>query len=155
MINWKYFRTFYATYEVSDEDPGAGGAEVAIPGNTSTKKPVRHKTILEQLRELIGKKNAKMISEAFPEQMSGGGVFIVHEDENTVLDKTWQEIYDAALVMPVILISAIEKDDAIGVMHNTFAYITNSKGHVVRFFAETGGRNYTADDANSYPRSLL
>lgn len=26
---------------------------------------------------------------------AGGGVLIVHEDENGMLDKTWQEIYDA------------------------------------------------------------
>ena len=27
---------------------------------------------------------------------SGGGVLVVHEDENGTLDKTWQEIHDAA-----------------------------------------------------------
>ena len=26
---------------------------------------------------------------------SGGGVLVVHEDENATLDKTWQEIHDA------------------------------------------------------------
>ena len=93
-----------------------------------------------------------MISEALPEQMSGGGAFIVHEDNNTgVLDKTWQEIYDAALIMPVISIMVDEKENSVGVGHNNLAYISNGKGYVVRFFSEGGGGSYVADDANSYP----
>lgn len=34
---------------------------------------------------------------------SGGGVLVVHEDENRTLDKTWQEINDAALSVLVAI----------------------------------------------------
>lgn len=34
----------------------------------------------------------------------GGGVLVVHADENRVLDKTWQEIKDASATKPVVIL---------------------------------------------------
>lgn len=45
---------------------------------------------------------------------SGGGVLVVHVDENDTLDKTWQEIMDASLNGVVILVDS-----------NTTEYLTS------------------------------
>lgn len=51
---------------------------------------------------------------------NGGGILVVHQDENNRLDKTWQEIYDAELAVlcgiennlkNTLLISGVGADD--------------------------------------------
>lgn len=81
---------------------------------------------------------------------SGGGVLVVHQDENSVLDKTWQEINDAGL-------SVLFFNDG---GRKYVAYCTSvgakpPRWSVVYAYAESDGTvntiTYNADSADGYP----
>ena len=81
---------------------------------------------------------------------SSGGVLVVHQDENSVLDKTWQDINDAGL-------SVLFFNDG---SRKYVAYCTSveakpPKWSVVYAYAESDGTVYTmtyiADSADGYP----
>lgn len=67
---------------------------------------------------------------------NGGGILIVHSDENGILDKTWQEIYDAELAFQqeidndyksIYLISQIGvEDNTYYIQFASFSYTTSS-----------------------------
>ena len=77
----------------------------------------------------------------------GGGVLVVHPDENGVLDKTWQEIYDAGF-------SVLELSFG-GRSYGILAQIAESGGDYAVIFATLGQsmspRIYVANSANGYP----
>ena len=75
---------------------------------------------------------------------AGGGILIIHEDENGVLDKTWQEIYDAKCG---IIIS--EYADGIGCIIITGIYISDNV-----YCIGTNIREFTTDEPNSYPQYI-
>lgn len=80
---------------------------------------------------------------------SGGGVLVVHgsDDDNPVLDKTWQEIKDAY------------DADGVVIMVNSYGDIcymstvpASSEGtYYVGFFSSGGTDNYTTNSASGYP----
>lgn len=81
---------------------------------------------------------------------AGGGVLVVHEEFGGVLDKTWQEIYDAGL-------SVMFFNDS---RRRCVAYCAsvNTKSQswdVVYAYVEPDGtiyaNTYTADSADGYP----
>ena len=73
---------------------------------------------------------------------SGGGVLVVHDVEGT-LDKTWQEIWDAAGTVPAYVVisdsTEIDWDQIAVVLANTHRLSTAS------------GVFYQAESANDYP----
>lgn len=81
---------------------------------------------------------------------SGGGVLVVHQDENGVLDKTWQEIHDAVLSVLVI-----NQGYAVFICHCMFI-----SGHAPVWLVTyanidqegtVSASNYIANSADGYP----
>ena len=90
----------------------------------NTPNPVREDAYVEELAEKLGiepqyipkspvwrnEEEIKAIAEMFANMegggSSGGGVLVVHMDDNEALDKTWSEINTAAHTGPVILYDA-------------------------------------------------
>ena len=74
---------------------------------------------------------------------SGGGVLVVHEDENKALDKTWQEIHDAML-QGLVVISSTDGD-------NSFLTVcTQVQNNEVEYFVISND-SYVTDSPNGYP----
>ena len=87
---------------------------------------------------------------------SGGGVLVVHGDENGVLDKTWQEIYDASnlgvVVLPIpgggeiLYLDSVIHNPPIGQVHETWSIL----------FIGIQSQNtfvFEAESADSYPHA--
>ena len=82
---------------------------------------------------------------------SGGGGLVVNAvtvDENTTLDKTWQEILDAAKTGIVAILTTYADDD-ISVEYASSVYYQNSS-YVV---TSTTMTEYSTDSASGYPVS--
>lgn len=81
---------------------------------------------------------------------SGGGVLVVHQDENGVLDKTWQEIHDAGV--SVLLVNV---DSKVYVNHCMDIDSHGSAWSVLYANTERDGTTFTshyvASSANGYP----
>ena len=81
---------------------------------------------------------------------SGGGVLVVHKDENGVLDKTWQEIKDAGLSVFVF-----NEGGRVFVAYCTSVDAKPPSWSVVYAGAEQDGSIYTvtfiANSADGYP----
>lgn len=73
---------------------------------------------------------------------NAGGVLVVNVDENSTLDKTWQEIYDAPL--------AVVKSIGEGGNRTTIIVATSISDN--NYDVEvSNGETYTADSAEGYP----
>ena len=86
---------------------------------------------------------------------SGGGVLVVTADAETgALDKTWQEIYDAASDSKVIIIKQIV-DDGGGIGYMTFSEVSSYQGeYVVCALVYSGSLeklNFITNSASGYP----
>lgn len=82
---------------------------------------------------------------------AGGGTLVVHADENSVLDKTWQEIHDAAKTSVVVLIDVME---GLGVFPFYLTQAASKNGAYAALFrgGPTGSLvTFVADSANGYP----
>lgn len=78
---------------------------------------------------------------------SGGGVLVVHEDENRTLDKTWQEINDAALSVLVAIDSETGAKAYYCVQSTTH---DSGSGTYFVNYGEDGGI-YTTSSQTGYP----
>lgn len=89
---------------------------------------------------------------------SGGGVLVVNiidGDENSTLDKTWQEIYDALAAMPVVVVYSNSID---GYTDQFYVYHAHKgmgaaaeKGYLKIYSFEDGVTTAVAATANDYP----
>lgn len=80
----------------------------------------------------------------------GGGVLICTLDMQTgALNKTWQEIFDAASVGSVILIN----NQTTAIYHGTLSYIRSDEGYEVAFrtFSDDNTTYFIAENATDYP----
>lgn len=76
---------------------------------------------------------------------SGGGVLVVHSiDDYTTLDKTWQEIHDAALNCVVVLIDEVDQQ-----ISPLYLYEVNISGS--EYQVAFGDTYYIATSASGYP----
>ena len=79
---------------------------------------------------------------------NGGGILIVHADENGVLDKTWQEIYDADVCIICIFedsdkffnfVTGVISPDPLSLSHQNYTITTQTDAI------------YTASSQDDYP----
>ena len=82
---------------------------------------------------------------------SGGGVLVVTVDNQTwTLDKTWQEIYDAASTSAVVLV--YEQNEAKGQATLATVQAEGFGAYYVAYFMDNGQRaSYYTTSANGYP----
>jgi hypothetical protein len=131
----------------------------------NTPNPVREDAYVEELAEKLGidpqyipkspvwrnEEEIKAIAEMFANMSggsSGGGVLVVHRDENDTLDKTWQEIHDA-IADGIVVISRVSEKNALSDLILTANDNTPNTGY---FEVESvGGDIYAASSANGYP----
>lgn len=84
---------------------------------------------------------------------SGGGVLVVH-DVNDILDKTWQEMYDA----PFCVVEKEEDHGDAGIIKQVRCMeligYTSLPGEDPRFLVNVNGydNSFVAQSANSYPK---
>jgi hypothetical protein len=82
---------------------------------------------------------------------AGGGVLVVHYDENGVLDKTWQEIHDAVVAGQFIVIQS-ENDD--GIFWNYISSVESSSDYYSVFVFWPGPLStseLSTDSPTGYP----
>ena len=122
-----------------DEYYEALAAKLGIPASAIPRTPVwRNEEELAALVQLFTNMQGS----------SGGGVLVVHQDENGVLDKTWQEINDAGL-------SVLFFNDG-GIKYVAYcASVTAHPLKVAYAYVESDGTvcaaNYIADSADGHP----
>ena len=92
-------------------------------------------------------KNEVNLGSADVVSTGSSGVFIVRVNDD-VLDKTWQEIYDAALTTPVFL---IDSSDTNYVTQCVLNIVDSGKGFSVSFYQDGILRNFIAQSADEYP----
>ena len=82
---------------------------------------------------------------------SGGGVLVVHQDENGTLDKTWQEIHDG---MPAVII-ADDGDDRYAYCVQSVTKAPDGTSFIVTVGSMADNTaytdNYVASSASGYP----
>ena len=82
---------------------------------------------------------------------SGGGalmVTITQTETGLFLNKTWQEIYDAASTMPVV---GIKEDDDGMITHTVLENVSDYEG---AYYVTMAGQEYTTDAATGYPEII-
>ena len=115
------------------------------------------KSLIEAVKKLLSKLGAEEVegndlvevidngAETLAEA-GGGGMFIVTiaNEIDLTLNKTWQEIYNAAQTNEVVLIRVEQQK----ITQNRMEFIDNNKGYIVEF---SGDVQFVAVTANDYP----
>ena len=76
---------------------------------------------------------------------AGGGILIVHEDENGTLDKTWQEIHDADICYYII------RDDYTSFSYPIFGTGIEEGHYVISIKTISDDLTAIAESPNDYP----
>lgn len=76
----------------------------------------------------------------------GGGVLVVHEDENQTLDKTWQEIFDAVSTGVVFIAQVKETQVQTGLVVKVYV-----GGDGTYLLKDSKTNTYATDSASGYP----
>ena len=117
-------------------------------------------SILSELKKLTGKNSAKVVSEALPDSLTpsgGGGIFVVGEGNYGRLDKTFQEIEDAAKQNLLVVLVRWKDPNYTGSDGNYFSYLSRlsfeyaKSLYTVGFIGSGGGLDFICSNKTDYP----